>query len=342
MAVRDRIIGGGLLVIGVAIVLILIYLFKLGGMQPTEAYDAIREDLYPAYVKAEAERDYGKMTAISDDIVKALDAAGPKLVKDRFRSDAFSGSVEEKRLYDLLENGTFEKNGEGLYGFKGGWFEANLHLALCELGEAIEAKLKVVRQIRQAAMDAREAIEKARTGSGKALAFPAAKKLPPEDIPLLDPNPIYENDAELYRVFGLPASDLTEALSAPNPGGKATSARLRWNQNVATSEIGAAVASIPELVLGFSQAGAKIHLNTRRLERQELATKELQKLLGEAMGYVGGGLDEPHASKFRENRKVFLKGLAIKQVLEREAKMLDAYMTNVRALGKAFQTEFAK
>jgi hypothetical protein len=200
----------------------------------------------------------------------------------------------------------------------------------------------VVRQIRQAAIDARAALEDARTGSGKPLALPAAKKLPPEDIPLLASNPIYENDRELYRVFGLGASDLTAALTAPNPGGKATSARLRWNQNVATSEIGATIASLPELVQGFSQAGAKIHLSTRRLERQEIATKELQKALGEAMGFIGGGLDEPHASRFRENRKLFLKGVAIKQVLEREAKMLDAYMTNVRALGKAFQTEFAK
>jgi hypothetical protein len=101
MAVRDRVIGGGLLVIGVAIVLILIYLFKLGSMQPTEAYEKIRDDLYPAYEKAEAEREYGEMTAVSKEIVKVLDAAGPKLVKDRFRSDAFSGSVEEKRLYEL-------------------------------------------------------------------------------------------------------------------------------------------------------------------------------------------------------------------------------------------------
>ncbi|MHC4342991.1 MAG: hypothetical protein ACYSX0_22605, partial [Planctomycetota bacterium] len=185
-------------------------------------------------------------------------------------------------------------------------------------------------------------IEYARTGSGKALAFPPAKKLPPEDIPLLDPNPIYENDTELYRVLGLPASELTGALSSPNPGGRATSARLRWNQNVATSELGAAIASIPELVQGFSQAAAKIHLNSRRLERQELASKELQKLLGEAMGYIGGGLDEVHTAKFRDNRRVFLNGQAIRQVLEREAKMLEPYMTNVRALGKAFQTEFTK
>ncbi len=73
MAAQERIIGGGFLVIGVAIVLVLLYFFTWGGTAPKETYDKILAEDFPAYESATNDRDYLAVKGAAQRILDAMD-----------------------------------------------------------------------------------------------------------------------------------------------------------------------------------------------------------------------------------------------------------------------------
>ena len=69
MAAQERIIGGGFLIFGVAIVLILLYIFAWSGVGSQEAYEQIAGELFPAYLDSEKRGEYLEMKGHARDIL---------------------------------------------------------------------------------------------------------------------------------------------------------------------------------------------------------------------------------------------------------------------------------
>ena len=340
MAAQERIIGGGFLIIGVAIVLVLLYFFTWGGTGSKEAYEQILDEVFPAYEAARKDHDYTAMKAEARKLIDAMEEGGAATVKSYISADATGNRGAASRLHKLLKAGAFARNAEGRFLFGGSWYESRAHRALTELAEAVDTRLKVLRGIRDWARDARAALDEARTGSGKPLAIPTPKGKVQDDVPIVDPNPIYLHDKDLYAVFGVAANDVEAALSTADPGGRATSARLRWNQNIATGNLSAGVHDIPEQAQELTSIAAQIGASAKTLSALPEAADALSKLLARGARLIGSDLAEPHKAAFKENQAAFATGAALVKVLRREEELLRPYLATVRALAEAFKKTF--
>ncbi|MHC4549223.1 MAG: hypothetical protein ACYTEZ_10640 [Planctomycetota bacterium] len=340
MPVEQRIIGGGLLFVGIAIVLILIFLFTLGGPSAREAYEQIVSELYPNYVAAQNEGDYLGMQRTAERILKLLDEADRTAVVKLIRAEATTDR-ELRRLQERLEDGTFGNNVEGRYGFDGDWFEERTHRALQRLHKALTEDLKALREIRVTAREARQALAEARLGSGRPLEQPPPRTVPTDSI---DPNPVYAGDAALYCAFGVAGVELEKALETKGAGAKARSARLRWNAVSPTvrSRLATAVESIPERAETLGRIAAEIERSLRVVAGDPTAAGKVELLLGKAAVLVGSGLDAPHREAFQANRARFASGSVIVTLLQNEAAMLHPYLATVRGLGQALGKKFAE
>jgi hypothetical protein len=341
MPVEQRIIGGGLLIGGVAVVLILLYLFTWGGLSPQEAHDKLINEVYPAFVQAETDGDYLALKRRAQEASDVLDDGGRAGIVKILRSDASTGNRDAKRLLDLPKKKSFERNSEGRFGFDDGWYEESIHRALVRTNKGVE-EMKLLRKVRDTATEARKAVDEARTGSGLPLELPAAKLVPRDDAPIVDPNPIYVNDAELYRVFGLKPADMVQALATAAESSKGRSARLRWNKNVVTSNLAKDIPALPDWAQSLRRMAVDIERGARDLEGRESARKALAKLLAEGARHLGRGIAPAQRAVFDENLSRFEQGAAIATVLRREAEMLEAYQVTVRDLGLTFAQPFVK
>lgn len=341
MAARERIIGGGFLVIGVAIVLILLYFFTWGGTSGKEAYDRILGEIFPAYEAAVSEGDYLAVKNNATRLLDALDEGGSATVRSYIKADATS-KREAQRLSMLLESGTFEKNRADKYGFDGGWYSSATHRGLTQLSEAVTERLKTMRGIRETATKARAGLDEVRVGSKLPLTLPPAKGIVKDDAPIVEPNPLYEHDQELFRVFGLEAKELEKALALPDPGGRSTSSRLRWNKSVAASSLGAEIGAIPERADSLNSIANQIDVGYRAAAKDPSAKAALGKLLERGARALGMDLEEPHRAAYNQSLAAFAKGNSLVNALRSEAKMLAPYLTTVRPLGKAFQKQFVQ
>jgi hypothetical protein len=340
MPAEQRIIGGGLLIVGVAVVLILIFLFSQGGMTPREAHDQLMDEIFPAWLEAEKDGDYIGLKRNAEAALDVLDEGGRNGII-KFLQGA-PGNKTAQRLLGIIRNDGFEKNAKGLFEFDGDWFKDSSHRALVRLREAVEG-VKALREVREIAGAARAAVEMARTGSGMAVPFAGAKPVPKDDVSIVDPNPVYVHDVDLYRVFGVKADDVEKALATPDPGaGKARSARLRWNQEVAPSNVGARVASIPERAEALLRVSTDVLRSTRELADDADAAEKLAAYLDTAAGLVGAGLSGDPKAAFAENREKFQDGAAIAAVLKRESEMLGAYRATVRNFGASLSKTFGE
>ena len=340
MAAQERIIGGGFLFIGVAIVLVLLYFFTWGGTSSKEAYETILDEIFPTYLAAEKEGDYLKVKDAAQAILDKMEEGGAATVRKHIAAEATSGRRASQRLGKLLKARTFEKNAEGRYGYKGGWYGERTHRALGQLAEAVDKRMRVLRSIRETAISARKALEDARVGSRKPLPLPPAKGKAADDAPIVTPNPVYENDEELYRVFGLSAEVLQAALATADPGGRATSARLRWNGKIATSDLGKDIAAIPERADELHSIANQIDVNATTLAADASAADVLKDLLTRGVELLGAEMSAPHRTALRENAAAFARGSALVNVLRNEARMLAPYLSTVRALGGTFPNKF--
>jgi len=342
MPAEQRIIGGGLLIVGIAVALILLYLFNWGGMSAPDAVKELETEFYPAYAKAEADRDYVGMRRLAERALAVIEKGGAVGVTKQLQGTATGGSREAKRLYEIVKDGTLEKNAEGLFEFKGEWFKDGTHRHLGDLADAIDGRMKVLRLVRATAEEAAKAIEDARIGSGKPLEIPEAKAVEAEELPITSPNPVFDHDRELFRVFGLRAETVAEALATPNPSGKATSSRLRWNRDIVTSGLAKQIEGLPEQVEEMKSLAVRIELSARGAAEDPAAQGALAALLQRGADAVAARLPDPAKKAFDERRALFARGDVLARVLRREAVLLSPYLPAVRALGATFATEFVK
>lgn len=340
MPAEQRIIGGGLLIVGVVVVIILIFLFSQGGMSAREAHDKLMDEILPAWLEAQADGDYVGVKRNAEKALAVLDDGGRNGIEKFLQGEP--GNKTAQRLLGIIREKGFEKNAEGLFEFEGDWFRDSSHRALVRLRDAVEG-VKAMREAREIAVAARAAVELARTGSGMAVPFAATKPVPKDDVSIVDPNPVYVHDVELYRVFGVKAADIDKALATAAPGaGKALTARLRWNKEVAPSNLGERVASIPERAAALLRVSTDVLRSTRALADDKEAAKKLASYLDTAAGMVGGGLSGEPKTAFTENRDKFEDGAAIAAVLKRESEMLGAYRATVREFGATLSKTFGE
>ncbi len=342
MPAEQRIIGGGLLLVGIAVALILLFLFNWGGMSAPDAVKELETEIYPAYARAEGDRDYAGMRRLAERALAVIEKGGSVGVTKHLQGAATGGTREAKRLYEIVKDGTLEKNAQGLYPFKGEWFKDGTHRHLDGLAEAIDGRMKVLRLVRATAEEAARALDDARIGSGKDLAIPEAKGVEPEELPICSPNPVFDHDADLFRIFGVRAEALAEALTTPNPSGRATSSRLRWNRDVVTSGLGKQIEGLADQVEEMKTVAVRIELSARGAAEDGAARGALDALLQRGADAVAARLPDAAKRAFDEKRALFAKGDVIARVLRREATLLAPYLAGSRALGVAFGTEFAK
>jgi len=341
MPVQNRIIAGGFLVIGIAIVLILLYLFQWGGISPKEGYEKVLFELYPRYVTAEEDRDYGAMRKIATEIEETLEDAGRGTVIKRVLADASAGRRGARQCLQLLEDDVFARNAEGLFAFDTGFFRQAVHGAFVRLAAIVDGELKLLRSFRETARHARKAISEAQIASGGELGIPPAAYVAKDPSPIVEPNPVYAHDTELYRVFGVKPADLEAALGSQAPGGgRAKSARLRWNKNIAGSTLSANAQSLPEDAESLKRAAIEFQGLTATIASSPEAGDVLDFYMKKASAAVGSGLEGPLAAQFREHRAKFETGAAITSVMEQEAKLILAYLDTVRELGRLFGQKF--
>ena len=340
MPAEQRIIGGGLLMVGVAIVLVLIFLFTQERTNAPEAYEEIISKHWPAYQRARKKDDYQGMQKAAAEILRVLDEADQVAVVKLIKADATTDR-EIRQLEKLIEEGGLEKNVDGYFELEGEWYVEKSHRALRQLAEAVGG-VRALKEIRTAARETRAAIAEISLGSGLPLEPGAARSVPRDDI---DKNPVYANDAGLYRVLGTEAAAVTKALQTKGGTAKARSARLRWNargNDGARARLAEAVKAIAGKAEGLKRTATTIGHAAGNLAGDADATRKGDALLGKAVVLLGSGLAAEHSAVFKQNKEKFRTVSALGKVLQNEARMLEPYVTTAPGLGTALGNKFAE
>jgi len=340
MASEQRIISGALLIVGVVVLVILLkYLPEKSEISPEQAQQQLINQTWPGYLKAEEQQDYKAMRKLAIEAEKKIDAGGRAAVLKHLQSIGASDK-SVRRLHEMVEDGTFKKNAEGLFLYKGQWFSAVSHRSATVLDDAVNNRMKALRDLRATATAARKALDEARAGSKQAIELPAAPAMPAGKIPVMDPNPVLEFDRDLFRVFGLPAEDLARVLATKNPGGAARPARVRWNRDVAPSPLSEDIKLIPERAKALIALAIDIEVPAQRLSEDPSAAVLLKSLLDRGAIMLADGVTGPSKERFIENRALFADAKAIGAMLRLDAQMLESYTLPVRVLAEQFKVQF--
>lgn len=336
MAVQQRIIGGGLLLAGIAVVLILIFLFSNRGMDPAEAYSRLKDEIYPAYVKADEAGDYVKLQDLAKE-AKGIEAdTAMAAVLKEANAAAAAGDREARGLLKLLEPtgqggvDAFDQNLKGLFELDGGWYESRSHTALRLLKRCLDDAVPALVDARRAARSLLATLDSLRAGSGLEIPLPEADATAK--------HPVAAADAALFRAFALPPAEVQKALKTKGAGAKANSARLVWNQADATDDrarLSAALEKIPRIADAMERAAVALGKAEQDLKGREDARRQVQQYLKLASDQLAAALDAPA----RPPGEFPIAEIAA--ALMQEARILKATGTNAPDLGKALAQAFA-
>jgi len=342
MAAQQRIVGGALLTVGIVVVLILIFLLRVKKADPEETRTELLTQVYPAYMEAERRGEYLEIRRQAQRALDLLEASERTPILKLLQASGVSGNAEANALYHLIADGVFQRNVDGMYALGQGWYDEDTHRPLAALMQAVEG-VKLVPQLRQTAYKAGEMIERLRLGSGLELPLPNAT-VPQDDAPVLSPNPVYVNDAEAYRAFGLSPELAAKALATEGAGAPARSARLVWNNNAAREReiLAEQMRAVPEEADRLASTAVELQRNARKLAGNAAAADMLATLLTRAATLLGSDLKEPLRATYMENRDKFASGEALANALHAEAEMLKAYRATVRDLGATLAKDFAQ
>jgi len=332
MAAEHRIIGGGLLFVGVVVVVLLLVFFKKPAMSPDEAGAELLTKVYPAYAEAERKGDYLEMKNQARRAAEILNMAGANFVKKYLLTEGTTNAAAA-RVERLIADGAFEKNAEDRFELDGAWYAPESHRALRSVKEAAEEGAgKGLRALRELASDTAKALEDLRIGSGRAVEPPAASALAGA-APDAALQPLLAADLERFRVFAVPARDIEAALAAPDPGGKSTSARLRWNRDVAAGSLGTRLEELETLVEALRRGSVALGPASRALASDAAARQVAAgylKRLGDAIG-AGQPADVKAALGSPETLARFLQA---------ETEALLAMRVTAREMGAAMRKPF--
>jgi hypothetical protein len=335
MAVQQRIIGGGLLLTGIAVVLILIFLFTNKGVPWDEAYAKLKKELYPRYLEAENAGDYLKMTKVAEDVKDLEKSTTMASVVKEARADAVKGDGAAQGLMKLLDGGAFEKNLQGLYSLDGGWFDDRTHAVLRLLSRSLagEAVPSLV-EVRRTAKKAQEVLDQLRLGSGLEIPTPASPT---------PGNAMATADAALFAVLGLSPAEVAKALAAKGDSAKAKSARLVWNQADAAGtrqKLAESLAKLPQLADTIERAAValgKSEQDVKGLPSSGDGAKRAAEIVRAAAAQLAAGLDPATRQAFEKDATIAM----IADALRQDARLLKGYAPNAPELGPALAANFA-
>ncbi len=331
MAVQQRIIGGGLLLAGIAVVLILIFLFSNKGVPWDEAYDQFRKDIHPRYLKAEEAGDYLALGKIGEEAM-ALEKSTPmKSVLQEVKAEAARGDLEAQALQKLLENEAFAKNAKGLYEIDGEWHDSRIHSALRLLKRSLTDATSGVADARRAAKSVADVVANLRLGSGLEVPLPPAAPAS---------NPVALADAPVFAVLGLSSAEVRKALAAKAEGAKANSARLVWNKPDAAdnrARVAKELAEIPRLADTIERAAVALGKSEQDVKGLDAAKKRAAAYVKTAASQLAAALAGPAREAFEKDATI----ASLAEALMQDAKILKGYASNATGLGQALALNFA-
>ncbi len=335
MAVQQRIIGGGLLLAGIAVVLILIFLFSNRGMDPAEAHRKLKDEIYPAYVKADEAGDYVKIRDIAKEAKEVEAGTAMAAVLKEVATAAATGDRDARGLLKLLQavgpegGNAFDQNVKGLFELDGGWYESRSHTALRLLKRSLDDAVPALIDARRAAKTLGTTLDALRLGSGLEIPLPAADASAK--------HPVVAADAAIFRAFALSPAEVRKALSAKGAGAKANSARLVWNQANSTDDrarLAAELAKVPRMAEAMERAAVALGKAEQDLKGRADAAKQAQQYLKSASDQVAAALD----AAARPPGEFPIAEIAA--ALMQEAKVLKAVAVNAPDLGQALAQAF--
>ncbi|MFQ5843666.1 MAG: hypothetical protein ACE5JG_01625 [Planctomycetota bacterium] len=328
MAVRERVIGSGYLVVGLAVVVILLIVFTGGGMGGEEARDRLL-DLYARYLKAGEQEDYLQQKRVAAEAAGVIGDAGRAAVK-RALEGARQREREARGLLRLMRERTFVRNADGEFQFDGAWFPIEPYHALRGAEAALEGPVRRALHpqnrdsVRGVARLATEALDEARAGSGRAIPLPAAAGGGAGDDRVL------RADRELYRVFAVDDRALVAALGAPQ-GNK--SARLRWNRDFAGGDLADLLGAVPGHVRAVRKAADALERHGAALGGSADAQAAARKLLKRAAAVVARGMPAEEQARYET-----ISGLVA--LLRAESALLEPHLEGLPDLAAAFRRKF--
>lgn len=332
MAVQQRIIGGGLLLAGIAVVLILIFLFTNKGVPWDEAYDQFRKDIHPRYLKAEEAGDYLALRKIAEEALEIEKGTTMPSVMQEIKSEAAKGNAEAQALQKLFESDAFAKNAQGLYALDGEWYESRTHSVLRLLKRSLSDATSSLLDARRTAKSAAGVIADLRLGSGLDLALPAAGAG--------GSNAVVAADAGLFAALGLPPAEVRKALAAKGGSAKANSARLVWNQADAAgtrARLAQELAGIPKLADTIERAAVALGKSEQDVKELDATKKRAAEYVKTGAAQIAAILDGPVRAAFEKDATIATVADALKQ----DAKLLKGFASNAPGLGQALAGNFA-
>jgi len=325
MAVQQRIIGGGLLLAGIAVVLILIFLFTNKGVPWDEAYDKFRKDIHPRYVKAEEAGDYNALRRIAEEANEVEKTTAMASVMQEVRSEAAKGNAQAQALLKLFDSNAFAKNAQDQYALDGEWYDSRTHSVLRLLKRSLADATSALLDARKAAKALSAVVADLRLGSGLELPLPAASGAP---------------DAAVFAVFGLKVADVQGALAAKGESAKAKSARLVWGQADASStraRLAQELATVPAFADAMERAAVALGKSDQDVKGLDTAKKHAAQYVKSAASQLAAGLEGPAREAFEKDATIETVAEALKQ----DAKLLKGYAPGAPALGQALTKNFA-
>jgi hypothetical protein len=337
MPAEQRVITAGFVVVALIIVVVLFVVIPDKGT--TDTLDDIRGDYFPAYLKAEERSDYKDMRASAEQILAAVDEGGRATIIKNLQALATDQDRKILRLYKMVEEGEFEKNVKGEFQFEGEFYPTSVHRGLSGLRAMMREEFGTLRRARDLAESVKNALEEARTGSGNPLLTPSAIDVKGA-MPEVDPNPILDHDSKLFAVFALDPDLLIAALGTKDPGGRATSARLRWNRDVPASSLTEDLKKLPPQIARMGEVAAKFGAYSAEVEKHPNGPKAAAALYAKACDAIANGMDRSVRAEFEKHRKAYEKGPVINRLLQAEVQLLNAGKTRLSQLADAFQLKF--
>ncbi|MEE8106489.1 MAG: hypothetical protein V3T86_13210 [Planctomycetota bacterium] len=329
MGVEQRIIGGGLLIAGIAICLILVFVFGgFGGdITPGEARTQVLSELFPRYERYVKGKNYHEARKVATEIESVIASGGAVNVKKLITADATTNRVA-KRLHKLIRADAFAKNTENRWEFENKWFSGRTCALLRDLQAAVEdGAIKPYREAVRTAEATTEMIALARTASAKALEakVPALPAGAPQTLTALN---------ELFSVYSVSVEEMTAGLATPAPAaGKSRSARIKWNRTASKTDLPKRVRQLVAQSKALRTAGGNIERLGETLKSDAEADAVVARFLTQAATAVGGKLDDAARKSLADHVMLasYLRGLA---------SIVEQHTGSTNELSPLFEVEF--
>jgi len=339
MPEEQRIITAGFVTIALVVLGVLAY-FLIPGEGVDDALDQIQGELFPAYLEAEERGNYAEQRTAAEKILDSIKKGGRATIQKNLEALAIGDDRKTQRLSRMVSEGEFEKIAAGEFPFEKKYYPANVHRGLRGMKEMVSEEFGTLRMARDLANQLKAAVEQARIASGQPIPAP-----PPFDVKGavdLKSDPILDADAQLFAYFAIDPALLVAALKSKNPGGRANSARIVWNRDMAQSGLTARIKELPPRLTFLEDVAARFSAYAKDVEGYPQGPAAAAQIYADAIDVLAKGLDTKALEQLNQNRKQYESGTIIRELLDAEVKLLKAGETRMPLLADSLLLKFPK